>query len=302
MPAQYTADAILAAIRSRANLPEADEAWSDSRLLDRLNEELQSWAVPFLMLERAEFLVTYSDTATVRDQTAYAVPSNALGGVLRSIHALDDGGNVWPMQQVDIKEVGPAFAVAGGVPSAFYMEGDNVVLVNTPKSDAWTLRMRYARTPSQVVLVSACAQITAIAGNVVTCSGGFPATFTNGAAMDFIHGGASFLPYSGSFSMPAPSGNNATFASVPSGLAVGDWLCLDGQAPFPQIPAAMIPALTQRVVAVVLEAQGDDRADREWRLFKDKVETMRSVLSPRVQANPKGLRGMLTRRFRPGGW
>jgi hypothetical protein len=300
VPSQFSSDSILAEVRLRAKLPAADETWSDTNLLSVLNSELQSWAAPFLVQARAEFLETYEDEYLVAGQTTYSIPSKAIYGVVRALQALDSSGNPWPMQQLDLKEIPPVYTAVSGNPTAFYVMGDSIVLTVTPSDSSWRLRKFYARRPSKVVPEAQCAQITAIAGNQITCSGGFPATFTNGTAMDFIHGGSSFLPYSGTPTMPAPSGNNATFSSLPTGLAVGDWLCLRGESPFPQIPADMQPVLQQRLVAVVLRAEGDDKAAVEWRAFQEMEANARKQPQPRMPGNLKGLRGTLSRNYFPG--
>lgn len=303
MASPFASDAVLASIRLRAKLPAADPVWSDANLLLTVNAELQSWGAPFLMAEFAEFLVTYQDVPTAANVSTYQIPGEAVGGVLREIQAIDQSQNIWQMQQIDIKELGPVFFVAGGVPSAFYVQGDGIVLTVVPSNDQWTLRMVYARRPSTVVLASDCAQITGIVGTAVTCAGGFPTAFINGTTMDFVHGGSSFLPFRGAVTMPTPVGTTATFASVPTGLAVGDWLCLRNESPFAQIPADMQPVLAQRVVAVVLRAEADDKAAVEWQAFLEMESNMRRLLAPRVQGSLKGLRGMLNRRgIGRGGW
>ncbi len=292
---QFSADAILAEIRLRAKLPEDDETWSDANLLSVLNSELQSWGAPFLMAARAEFLNFFRDYTTNINQTAYGIPGQAVGGVIRNIQALDSSGNVWPIQQIDIQDLSPFSAFSAGTPTAFYVRGDSIVLTSAA-SGQWTLRFYYARRPSEVVLVAAAAQITAISSNTITCAGGFPAGFVAGSSMDFVHGESSFLPFIGTFTMPTPGmGNTAVFSSVPTGLAVGDWLCLAGQSPFPQVPADIQPVLQQRVVAVALRAEGDDKAAVEWKAFLEMENNARNLIQPRVQGNLKGLRGTLNR-------
>lgn len=304
MPSQFSADSILAEIRLRAKLPAADETWSDANLLAILNSELQSWGVPLLMKQFAEFLITYEDEYTVQNQSAYPVPSKAVGGVLRSLQAIDQGNNVWTMLQVDIKDLGPVYTAVGGNPTAFYMMGDSIVLTSVPSNSVWRLRKYYARRPSKVVLEARCAQITAIdtGTNTITCDAGYPANITSTASVEFIRGGSSFLPYTGTFTMPVAVGDDATFSSLPSGLAVGDWLCLENESPFPQIPADVQPVLQQRVVAVVLRAEGDDKAAVEWRAFQEMEQNMQSLEATRDPGNPKPLRGMLNRRYIPGRW
>lgn len=301
MSVQYSADSILAEVRLRAKLPAADATWTDANLLIILNSELQSWAAPFLMKERAEFLVTFVDQTTQIGVSTYPIPPQAVGGVLRDLQALDTSNNVWQLQQIDLNELGPIYSSVAGVPSTFYVQGDQVIMTYAPSANNWRLRFYYARRPSQVVLESAVAKITAISGNIVTVAA-FPAGYTLGAQMEFIHGGSSFLPYTGTFSMPTPSGSTATFASLPTGLVVGDYLCLLNQSCFPQIPADMQPTLMQRVVTTVLRAEGDDKAKDEKAAFNEMANDMKNLMAPRVQGAVKGLRGILSRGYFPGRW
>lgn len=300
MPALFSADSVLAEVRLRGKLPAADPAWSDDNLLILLNSELIGWGVPFLNQERAEYLVTSQDVDLVQGQAEYHIPSEAAAGVLRALLAIDPGGNIWQMTQLDVRELGPPVSI--GPFSSFYVEGDRIVLVQPPTATNWSLRFMYARRPSQVVLEEDCTQITEIDGNTITCDDGYPATFTNGTAMSFVHGGSSFLPFSGDFSMPTPVGDDATFSSLPDGLEVGDWLCLYNQSPFPAMPADLQPALVQRLVAVVLRADGDEKNAVEWSAFKEMAQNAKANMAPRVLSSPKGLRGALQRYGRGGGW
>jgi hypothetical protein len=286
----YSTDDALTGVRLRAYLPAGDQTFTDATLIFLLNEEIQSWAVPFLVKSRSAYLETSIDLPIVASQVAYPVPSQATGGMLRDVQLVDALGNRYPMVQIDVHDLGPFGA---GVPFGFYMQGDSIMLAQAPANSSLSLRVTYARTPSDAVLKANCAKVATIAGNVVTFSN-VPGTVTAGVAVDWVKGTSSFLTLASTIT-PTPSGGNYTFTSLPANLAVGDYLCLSNQAPFPQLPTQVHPVLHQRVAAKVLDLMGDDKAKQSLALFQEMANNVQALIAPRVQGAAKPLHGTLTR-------
>ena len=302
----FSADDALTAIRLRAFLPDGDQVWTDTNLLFLLNEELQTWAVPFLSRVRAEYFTKHVDYGIVAGQTDYAIPSAAIGGVLRNVQVVDTQGNIWPLMQLDNKELGPALT---GNPWSFVVEGDMIRFAQTPLQVGWKLRMTYANRPSTVVKKAQCAQVYSFTGlaagsdiTFVSTPGGNVTTLNDPltGAVDWVRGGSSFQTYSQTTTVFGPV-SDPTYeilgAPLPTGLQPYDWLCAPNTSPFPQIPCELHPALHQRVAAKVLEFLGDDKAEMAMQRFTEMAAQVQDLIAPRVQGSPKALRGTLSRGY-----
>src|SRR5690606_8653031 len=82
------------------------------------------------------------------------------------------------------------------------------------------------------------------------------------------------------------SGTTIEFSSLPDELAVGDYVCLAGESPVPQIPVEFHALLAQEVVVKVLEALGKSTKDAKDDL-KTLKENLPNLITPRVQGESR---------------
>ncbi len=84
------------------------------------------------------------------------------------------------------------------------------------------------------------------------------------------------------------AGADITFASLPTDLAVGDWIALAEYSPIPQVPFEFLPVLAQMTVIKALEANGDNEG--VGRAKKD-LEVLQAnaiqLITPRNHGEPK---------------
>jgi hypothetical protein len=92
------------------------------------------------------------------------------------------------------------------------------------------------------------------------------------------------------YALTSVSGTTLGFSSLPTDLAVGDWICLSTEAPVPMIPDEMHPVLVQSALCKTLSSKKDKQ-------YKDELETLMRVkedainmLDPRVQDNSNKVR------------
>jgi hypothetical protein len=207
------------------------------------------------------------------------------------------------LEQIDIKDVRNVFIP--GIWGSFYIKDNAIVLIgNLPQG--YFLRIDYEGRLSTLVPAAQCAQITSIAGDIVTCGGGLPTTFVNGALLDFVAGTSPFTNL-GTLPCVTPVGNTITFASAPPSaqgrsVQVGDWLALSGTSPFMALPQEVFPLFAQYMATKVLEIKGDkDIAVTQAKLQEVKREVM-GVLAPRALGNRKTPGSMLGQIVGPGIW
>ena len=141
--------------------------------------------------------------------------------------------------------------------------------------------------PNTLVLSTACGQITAIVGNVVTVAN-VPVTFTTSVTYDIISNSPQmFISQGDDLTVTLVAGANITFTALPSTVQVGDWVCLAMQSPIPQIPFKPgFQLLLQLSAAKCLEIHGDTQG---FNIAMSQAADMKtyfiSVITPRTDGN-----------------
>jgi hypothetical protein len=175
----------------------------------------------------------------------------------------------------------------------YYWKDNAVCLWPTTMSNytSYSLRMKYERRPNNLVRAAACSQVTVIAGNKVTVAAA-PTTFGATATYDVINHLPPFNSLGDDCTLTTFSGNDLTFTTLPTGIAVGNWVCLSMQSPVPQIPYEAFPLLSQYGVVRALASVGDMSAMPEAKSeLSDMLFKLNSLLAPRTEGTPKTLSG-----------
>lgn len=296
MAQDFTTTALLSSLKRRGMLPSTSETLSTSDFLAIATEELQTYVFKLLLATREEFAVASHDLSVVSGTAAYKLPSRAVGGKLRDVLLYDasHGGGYVSLQRIE-----PAMGLAGnGGIEGYYLQGDDVVFSPTPASSV-TVRLTYFRRPSALVATTAAGAITAIntGTKVVTYTAG-PAFSSTSALYDLVRGKPPFTVIGQDLAVTAANGSTTvTFtATLPTDLAVGDYVCLAGESPVAQVPVELHPLLSQRTVYKCLEALGDDKSvaagEAADRMRLDAV----TLLTPRVE----GAARPIVNRYGPG--
>lgn len=291
---QYLSSSILLAIRERANIPTSTVTLNDASLLRMIDEELQGYLVPFVKRQREGYFQTSRDITLSVGVSKYRLPERAVAGSIVRAWYVDGNGCEIPLALIASHQVSEwrSSAVQTGQPAAHYFEGSKVCLVPAPNTAA-TLRIEYELMPSQMVLPTAVSAVTAINGNQVTLTGPLPASFVSGTSFDFVQGNPGF-DCLGIDKTATVSGSVLTFTagSVPSDLAVGDYVTLAGQSPFPQIPASLQLMLQHRVIITALQSLGDNDSLREARNELVEIEKVaNTLLAPRSTGSAQKITG-----------
>jgi hypothetical protein len=247
----------------------------------------------------SEYFVTTQDTLLVGGTNFFNIPGDAVAGRVRLVQILDSNSQ----PRINCSQVDPMDNVrwlsspwVGNI-GQYFFQGDQLVLLGTLPT-GWYLRLAYERRPAQCVLTSAAAHITNIAGNVVTVTA-FPSGMVATTPIDFVRGTSPWTTI-GAAALPTPSGLTVTFTTLPTGLAVGDYLALRGQAPFCQVPQECVPVLRQWIAIHCESIKADQGLDAAAGLLKATDLRMRKVLSPRSVGNKKAVGNGLASPV--GGW
>jgi hypothetical protein len=295
--ASFSTTDLLSAVRTRGSIPttsNVNNVNNTTNLLALATEELRIKLLPLIMSTREEFYVAIKDVTITAGTARYRIPSRASGTVLRDVQIVS-GTDVYSLERLQSEYIS---TTSQSTPEGFYLEHNSVVLYPTPAASGDTLRLRYYLRPSRLVATNAAAQITSIttATNQVTCSS-LPSAWTTSNTFDFISASSPYPTYGIDLAVTDIAGTTITFgATLPTELAVGDWVALADCTPFPQLPEEFQPVLAQMVVVKVLEAQGDrDGARAAGQDLAAITNNALGLITERVHGAP---RKVLRRRWR----
>lgn len=284
----YTTSDLLTSIHNRGNIPSTTNDTnvnSSNNLLNIATEQLHTKLYPIIQSTREEFYVTRKDFTITASQNEYVIPSRASGLVLRDVQ-LVTGTDVQSLGIIDSEYV---TTTASGNVSGYYLEHNKIILYPTPASTTGTLRVRYYLRPSRLTITSNCGQISSIdtVTNQVVVSA-IPSTWAAGTSLDFVQASAPYANLSIDQAATVVSGTTITFASLPSTLAVGDWIAPAEYSPIPQLPYEFHAILAQLTVCKVLEAMGDrEGATLAFKDVQTDLENMLKLVTPRNQGERK---------------
>jgi len=243
----YDSTRLIAQVTMKGALPNG--RFEDTEILDLATDALTSLVVPLINSVREEYYVMSTDISTISGTASYNIPDRAIGQVLREVKLIS-GTEIVDLIRLDPEDI---TSTLSGTPSGFYLQANKIVLYPTPNSASTTLRVTYFGRTGYLVATTSAAAITAIAGNVITCT---PVTgWTTANTFDLI-GGSWLRGYD--LAATTVGASSITFtATVPADLAVGDYVALAGYSPIPQCPIEAHALLVQLTVVACLEAMGD---------------------------------------------
>lgn len=297
MVSGWLATAFVASVKRRASLPTSSESWDVAAFLSQANESMVSYIHPLLRRLSEEFFVSDFDTTVTSGTASYRTSYRALGEALRDV-LYDDGSGFASMVRKEPRDLAGSTSPASS--KLFYLQDDKIVLVPTPNNSTNTLRIKAMVRPNKVVQATRVFNVESVGSGTVVlgridgdASGDDAATFFNANAdsgqVDIIRPKPGFrsivIDTVATFST-----NAATFISgtaITTQMAIGDFVCIAGEAPMPQLPAELHPLLAQEVACAVLRStRVADLAAAEKE--RDRLEAIAvGLFSPRTQNQPR---------------
>lgn len=283
MARDYTTTQMLTTLKKRAMVPSSQDTYQDSDLLSVLDDTIIDYVVPLIMDNREEFFVEKADTSIGSD-SSFDIPVRAMGIVLRDILRVTSGGDVYSIARLEPEDLEYYNNASSYQKNVFYLENDKVYLLGS-YNDSDSIRLKYYRRPNNLVAESACAKVSSVVGNVVSCES-VPSTWTTADTFDVIKGSPHFrsLGDEQSATDVDTTADTITFTSAPSGIEAGDWICLTGTAPVAQIPYDAYSLLIEKASHTILTDLGDlEGAQVKERLVKQKEDSLVSLVSNRTK-------------------
>lgn len=284
MPAanRYTTTEFLAQTRRLCHAPSNQSPYQDADLLAIGDDELELEGMAQILSTRENFYLVSTDVTPDSDGTC-RIPTRAIADSLADVQ-LVVGNTVYSMPRT---EIGELFSTQSS-PLGFYsfsLQSDAIVVLPVPTIGV--VRLWYYRTPNKMVATTAACQVTAVASNVLTFAS-IPSTITTSTPCDIIKDQPHFGWHSVDVTPTVVTSTQITFSSVPTYVAVGDWVSLAGQTPVPQCPKEYRGVLAQRVAVKVYELQGNlPKMEKATKALEGKVKAFTNLINPRVAEEPK---------------
>lgn len=280
-----TTTTMIADIKLIGSFPTTDSLFSNANYLSLLTREQLTTIVPLLNKVNEEYFITEKDYAVTANQSSYRIPARAVGSQLRDVQLISSGGDVTGLVRLyeDNRES------SNDGQQGYYFKGNSVLLSPTPvTTNGDTLRLIYMRRPSTFVLPSACGEIISIntSLNQVVVSA-LPSTMTASTAVDFIQGDSPYDLLSMDAAISSVSGTTVTFSSLPTDLAVGDFICLAGETCVPMIPEELVDVLVQATLCACLSSKKDKAVELELQKLEQLKNSFVEMLTPRVKSDDK---------------
>lgn len=280
--AAYTTANYISSVERQSFSPANQATFSTSEILELGDEIIKTTILPSILNVREEYYMFYKDYTITAGQAAYAIPDRSIGLMAREIQVVDANGNSNNLPRTSVDQL-HFFSPSGAGPDAFYLKGDNIVLVPTPTTSSSTLRVYYYLRPGKLVETTDAAVISSIdtATNTVTVTT-IPSTWATGNIFDLISakGGHRYLDVD--LTSTLVSGTAITLPSLPDDLAVGDYVSLAGESPVIQMPPDFQPVLATLVAAEMLLAMNQPSGEKMLAKGLKNLDAAKYMLTPRV--------------------
>ena len=292
MARNLIASKLINSVRNRAFIPDDTSTYTDSDVLDILNEEMDVGLLNTLLVLNEEHLVTNTEVPFVSGQDSYKIPYRAIGNKLRDVAYIGSSG-VYELSQISLEELSDyRRGYTNRYQDVFYIEGDEVKFVNVVLQ-AEKIRMYFYLRPNVIVKEDECAKINSIDRNTgIILVSNFPTAHSSTTEFDFIQTRTPNKILGFDITPSATNKNQFSYTfdpeDIPDSLQAGDYICIAEESPFPNVPTELHPILAQRAAVFILEAMGDtenlQNARGKLAQMENSVQTM---LESRVEGAPQ---------------
>lgn len=256
-------------------------------LLPLLDQHLRTVITPRLLDAGADYLAATQSYAVTAGQGVYRLPTRSLR--LLEVTLLDASGRpTYCFSRATSTQV-TKFRAYGrvrpsGTPEFWWFEASAVQLYPTPSAtDGSRLVLRYARRPSRLVSPEECGTIIFKSpdGSLAYTP---ESSFDSPLAVDVVKGTPGFESVADNAEVVSSGPGTVTLdVSLLPSIDVGDYLCLPGTSPVPQVPLDYLTALERSVVAQLLRSNGDlDAATAAEADMRATLDSAASDFSPRA--------------------
>lgn len=309
----YTTTELLAAIKHRAQIPDANGALSNDDLLSLATLAMRTQIQPLIRSVREDFAVVRQTIPLVADQRQYAIPSRAEGGSVRDVWIRQIAAPERAQRLPYIPpEERPIYEQSRNVwwdsIFGYTVEGNDLWLMPTPgtaEASDYELEVRYVLRPGRFVATNTCDVVSSWTSPTITTASA--SVFTTGDDVDVIGAKPPFRPrILDSNTTVAGSLVTVSAADVIEAPVAGDYVCATDTTCVVTCPVEAYEALISATlveVYAVLGYQQDMAAAVSMR--DNQMQAVRVLMEPRTQGAARVVidpRSPLRRGRRMGWW
>ncbi len=299
----YTVDGVIADVKRMGSIPTHQSLFQEADFVATLSDEMKTILVPMIMSTMENHFQTYADQTIVAGTQNYTVPWRAIGNKLKAVKIHNDEEEIEDLPRLDLRDIGADTIGEIFKKSGFRLEGNDVILYPDDNWPDKTLRLYYFRRPNDLCTTDNAGQVVSINTSTLEVQlANLPTEWTTSDTIDAIKNEPPFKALGEAVVVTNIAGLVITLASIPTGLAVGDWIALKGQSPIPQIPYDCFPLLAARGVVAVFSALSPQAGAQAIKDYGELRMEYLKMIAPRVDDAPKKLvprRGIWQAR---GGW
>lgn len=315
----HDCDELLATLKVRGQIPVSAGTWTAAALLKAMSDEAETWHTPLLVKAKGEYNILTQDLPFVAAQADYRPTYRA--AAIREVSRLRSDGFETQIDELTPPQRTGLFVQPAkqGTPMFYTWKSGVLTLWPTPGQTGDSVRVKYHARMNRMVSAADACIIMAIgvgAGSggstrltvalASTSTGGIPAAMTTGAGltqkMDIIRGTPPFDLMAFDVT-PAAAWTTAgtsidiAAASLPSSLAVGDYVAAFRQTPVPNMPPELHVCAALRAAASACKSKGDKTlaASLLEEAEAKEMSLLTGILEPRSKGN---VHRLVSRRFR----
>ena len=294
MSIDYSVNALLTSVKQRSMNASNQNLLQDTDIVRIASEELQGVLLPYIESVKNEYYVTQVDVPFVAGTITYVMPQRATGTKLRDVCLIDAQGNQVLLNYINPEDMKSSWAYApyqfGFFPKDHTIElflGNLVGMGNYQ-----SVRMIYFRRPNTLCMTGVtgnAGQVVSFDTNAKTITLDFaPTTWTTSTKFDIINSLPPFQSRVDDAVITNISGFVLTFSSsLPSDLAIGDWVSEANFSPIPQMPVECHRVLEVLTAARILQYTGDPAFQVMQAMAEGMKKDLIQILSPRVDGSPR---------------
>lgn len=295
----YLSTDLLISVKKRANVPTSQSTFTASDIYRFADEEIRSKILPLVLKNIEDYYTAKSDTLISPTQSTYSIPDRAVGAKLRDVELVlvADTQTRIALERLNREDLLASYTGAGTGrfirrKQGFYLDGNKITIYPNPIGIGpdWYLRQTYYTRPSKIVDTTECGIITSIdtVNNHIDIAS-LPSGMSTATPVDLVKATPHFDCHAIDQTISNIAGTTLTFAStLPTDLAVGDYVCLANQSCVVQVPVELEPLLYQYVVVRILSSQGDkEQLETEVAELKKMEENALILVTPRVDGKAK---------------
>lgn len=296
----YTVEDLISDAKRSEFFPISQGTFSDpDDFVALADDELKIKLAPIILSARQDFFLTSKAVMLKNGLNHYALPERAMGNSFKTLWYLPNAAD--PSNRVELVKMqthNPGVSGGGGgMPSGYYLQGDEVIMVPTPQglSGVEAILFDYFERPSKLVPTTQCAKITALATaagqTTFTVDTDITSLFTVGALIDIVSHVSPFHCWAKDVPVVAVTANTLTVAASLIQDETGtiepvllDYICAAQTTNTPMIPQEFRPILAEMLCFRVLKALGANTHLQACASnIKDMVQNALNLISNRVE-------------------